>query len=592
MGRPAKGLKMALTKVHNRMVSDALVNVRDYGAAGDATTDDTAAIQAAVSTGKAILIPSGTFRITNTITFPGDMRMTFENGGKIYADVGAYSGDYALVASGSIAQISDLSANAVKGSGSLTFLSAPSLAFDDTIIIFNPTNSSWSGFRTNYKAGEFCHLEGVSGTSVTLQGRLYDGYVSADVDVYKLSPVQVELINPRVESVGSALGCIRVQFGRNVYIENPEITDRNNSCISIERCVDGDIFGGRCQNLGDGGDDYCLAISNSQGLTIHGGSWYARRHATATGGDAQVGCVPVRSVRFIGSRISSDAVTGSHAADFHGNTEHSGYFNCEINGGVSLQGRDNFLENCNVYGGLSNGPVLYSAEILGGSFKIKNNKFYVFIDPQAFGRGVVDFGGNNDAITSNTTGDLSIEFTGNTIISSVLSASTLLVYIRNAGTTRKISVDCSNNFFDVNDFSGALWLRLSSGTADSNFIICDNNTSTVSGKYSLYPDASYVNGLTGVTRAQGYRWVDSVTTSTGSSFAIGATVTFQWRFPREPAVTTSKIDSTYINNRVGIVVANPVSDQTSRLVLATDDGTNFASALTVKVCGEAAIREV
>ena len=67
---------MALTKVHNRMVADAAVNVKDFGATGDGTTDDTAAIQAAINYAAAryawsvdgtVFLPAGNYRITSSL---------------------------------------------------------------------------------------------------------------------------------------------------------------------------------------------------------------------------------------------------------------------------------------------------------------------------------------------------------------------------------------------------------------------------------------------------------------------------------------------------------------------------------------------
>jgi hypothetical protein len=62
---------MALTKAHNRMIADAAVNVKDFGAVGDGVTDDTAAIQAALDSGaKKVILPSGNYKITTTLNLP------------------------------------------------------------------------------------------------------------------------------------------------------------------------------------------------------------------------------------------------------------------------------------------------------------------------------------------------------------------------------------------------------------------------------------------------------------------------------------------------------------------------------------------
>lgn len=45
-----------------------VVSVKDFGAVGDGITDDTVAIQAAINTGGTILVPSGLYKITSTLT--------------------------------------------------------------------------------------------------------------------------------------------------------------------------------------------------------------------------------------------------------------------------------------------------------------------------------------------------------------------------------------------------------------------------------------------------------------------------------------------------------------------------------------------
>lgn len=55
---------MSLTKVSYSMIKGAAVNVLDYGADPTGVADSTAAIQAAIDTGKTVWIPNGTYSVT------------------------------------------------------------------------------------------------------------------------------------------------------------------------------------------------------------------------------------------------------------------------------------------------------------------------------------------------------------------------------------------------------------------------------------------------------------------------------------------------------------------------------------------------
>jgi hypothetical protein len=63
---------MSLTKVSNSMISGARFNVVDYGAVGDGVTDNTAAIQAAMTAANSgtLLFPDGVFNISGVLNVP------------------------------------------------------------------------------------------------------------------------------------------------------------------------------------------------------------------------------------------------------------------------------------------------------------------------------------------------------------------------------------------------------------------------------------------------------------------------------------------------------------------------------------------
>jgi hypothetical protein len=72
---------MSLTKATYSMINGAPANVLDYGAVGDGTTDDTAAIQAALNASKHVIVPAGlTPLISSTITVPSQTQLEFLGG--------------------------------------------------------------------------------------------------------------------------------------------------------------------------------------------------------------------------------------------------------------------------------------------------------------------------------------------------------------------------------------------------------------------------------------------------------------------------------------------------------------------------------
>lgn len=74
---------MSLTKATYSMIDGATVNILDFGAVGDNTTDCTAAIQAAINSTNqplAVYFPAGVYKVTSTITIDRDRIMLFGDG--------------------------------------------------------------------------------------------------------------------------------------------------------------------------------------------------------------------------------------------------------------------------------------------------------------------------------------------------------------------------------------------------------------------------------------------------------------------------------------------------------------------------------
>jgi hypothetical protein len=345
-------------------------------------------------------------------------------------------------------------------------------------------------------------------------------------------------------------------------------------------------------NTGTGiDDDYGIVVTNSQTIKVSSGKVHARRHAITTGGDGEIGAVPCRDLLFDGVTISNDPASDVFAADFHGNTEASKYTNCKIYGGASWQGKDNGFENCEIYSML-NGVCIYSSEVVGGTLYARNCRLISYADPSAVTRGVVDVGGNNEAVNANTGEAVTFDLTGSSITGISFTAVTSMFVMRNRGSTNKINIKIDDLALSVSNLGQVLFTALNSGAAASDFIVVDNIRSNITTKPLCNHNADSYRDVPHKLQKQSGR--QSINTSTGAAQVAGATQSFKWQYPRTPDASLHPVNIGFIGTKlpqayldIGALTANSI-----RPWVATPDATNFAAVASVDVRWQVGIDEL
>lgn len=376
--------------VENKL--DEAVSVKDFGAKGDGSTDDTAAFNLAIASGAgAIYIPSGTYVLSSPITVSRDI-FIYGDGPNTKIDVSGLADDEAAFDfNGGGGTLIESNSNAIASGDRRYTFSSTGHGFqkDDLFAIWDDNDYSYSYRRANYYKGEYLTVSSVSGAEVSFDESFFDGYGSGTSKLYKVSTISVALKDFDIISTGSLYIGIDIHFGRQCHIDNVNVNlDTAYSGIYLHNCYDVSVS--NCSNkIGDyvGGsfNMYPFLIGNSQRIRITSCNGISKWHAISVGGSSDGVNIVNRNIIVNSCTLSSQ--NGSFAGDFHGNVEHSTYANCTFHGSGCTIGSDynSFVNNKimditrDATGGA--GPDVanigsqgfYSSEAVGYNFLISGN---------------------------------------------------------------------------------------------------------------------------------------------------------------------------------------------------------------------------
>lgn len=489
-------------------------------------------LSGAVKTGT---LKPGVRRCLSQVTFPANVNLNLHGVTLDFSEATTASSfpnlSCVMMGGGTFTALPTIASGVAVGTYQLTFSSAPDLKSGDTICIWNPADFSFSGFRANYYAGEFSQVRYRSGNTVVLSTPFLSSYPS-NVQLFKLGGTAPiinggTIVMPQSLVLSAGIFC---ELSLGARLENMNVLNTSGAGIVIERSVN--TYVSQCRTSSNldsvAQDNYGLVLSNVQSALVLGGTFNAKRHAITMGGNGFAGCVPTRFAKVIGADLSSWDI---QCADMHGNVEFSTYQNCTLRNGVTISGNNNSVRGGSITApanpSTGNGVAISVNEMKGTNFQFENLNIIAYGDPSTTSRGVIDIGGNSNAMTANTTlgGCISLRNIN-------LSAANARIPFKciNAGSTaanKSIVYDVKWNDAPANRLSN-FWTGVSSGSNFSRIDLKGMRFNDVGAPATIVAAADFVCGLseTGST---------TITTAASSSVQ-NFVVTFANRFPKAPKV--------------------------------------------------------
>lgn len=276
------------------------VSVKDYGATGDGTTPDSAAIQDAIDAastfGLDTYFPPGRYLldvglvIGSNATLRGAGRgVTILDATGLGAALGA--GQTAITATGALAgsATATVSVDITRNSKSCTVSSAAGLAIGDMVLL-----SSDQLFATTaaLKKGEIKRIENIVGTTVTFEDATYDSYTAASPTILTkfttwLNAITIESLTVEGTNVDNMERGVYIYGADDVVIRNCTFNYCDWNAVNLRNVTNFKVTGNTFLSvpwIDNGPNYYGLVVENASAHGVFSGNHGTKcRHLFTTG---------------------------------------------------------------------------------------------------------------------------------------------------------------------------------------------------------------------------------------------------------------------------------------------------------------------
>lgn len=529
--------------------------------------------------GKVLIVPDGHYIFTaqanltglSGIHFEGQPTFDFSSATDAAGFTALDGGSgHVYLYGGDLFALDDITANVSKGDSTLTFAADQGLQSGDIIGIYNPTDFSYHGSRSYYRAGEWCRVA-VNAATVELFGSLYDDYAAAAVEIYKHPKTSFVVSGGTLTILEStAVGAIAGFHAKRIAgadFSRIQPKQSEYAGMVLTQCLDvtGTGYSLNQTSFGGSGTYYGIAWSNCQDCSIEG-YLYGGRHGTTTGGASETMAVPCRNITVRGTaKNAHDAAAGIAAVNCHANTE---YFTFEglADGGWSGGGNFTKFRGTIIAKASQLGLAIYFGEMSGFDHDFSGTRIIAYGNPATISRGCIDCGGNSVAIGSDTKVGGTLNFSN---VKLIAEDTTRAITIRNRGYVggRKMNINLAGFELKDNVAAGCLILFMSvvSGTTFGRL----NLSGLMNG-----PGAGW--SVSGVDKISGWKASGTATVTPASTSTSIAEVVVAINAPKLPVVNVS-LNQHLVGNKKVIPSHRLVTATSFRARADTADSTNFGT---------------